>query len=224
MNRSEIQRCLKKADVQKLYALADQNQVPYDHIISMALASYERSTYQYGRHSYKPADKFELELIGTVSDAIQAKLKSSALTGGSKKATIRNSSPAPVISDRDQAVFYSRMLILAFEEVLQYDPARHHNRPAPSLYIDDADYLRYVRQLLEELKQLNKVLVQKRGQPGPRKVSQLSKHLDKFFSNYAAVLGKGAGYLSVGVAAGLLVQLGIGREMVEQILHCKIGR
>ncbi len=71
----------------------------------------------------------------------------------------------------------------------------------------------YVRQLLEELKQLNKELVQKRGQPGPRKVSQLSKHLDKFSATNAAVLGKGAGYLSVGVAAGLLVQLGIGREV-----------
>lgn len=221
---SEIQRCLKKADIQKLYALADQNRVPHDRIIPMALASYERSTYQYGRHSYKPSDEFEVALISAVRDAVQAKLKSLALTGGSKKGTIRNFPQTPVISHRDQAAFYSRMLILAFEEVLQYDPARHHNRPTPSLYINDADYLKYVRELLDELKRLNKELTQKKGQPVPHNVSRLSKHLDKFFSSYAAAFGKGAGYLTVGLAAGLLVQLGFGREMVEQILHCKIGR
>src|SRR5690349_3361673 len=50
------------------------------------------------------------------------------------------------------------VLIAAFEEVEGYDPARHHNQAPPALWLDNRTYLADVKDLLGELRELNKAL------------------------------------------------------------------
>src|SRR5262249_25855061 len=58
------------------------------------------------------------------------------------------------IKSRSQVIQYSMILICALEEIVDYDPARHHNRPPPELRIEDKDYLREIQNLIAELRTL----------------------------------------------------------------------
>ena len=216
MNRSEVQRCLKKRHLQKLYGLADQEEVPRDHIVPMALASYERSTYNYGKYSYKPADQFELGLIELVREAIKEKIAPDDLQ-------IRRTTRTLSVSDREQALFYLRSLVSAFEEADAYDPALHHNRPVPALYTDDAEYRKLVRQLLAELRKLNELVQRKKSIRGPTPL--LDKLLTKFLTSYASTLGKGAAALTTATLAALLYRTGIGQDVLGSIWgHLKLPK
>jgi len=145
--------------------------------------------------------------------------------GGRRARTKRASGPtAPdiQIKNKAQVIFYSKSLIIALQEVVDYDPVRHHNQPRPDLRIDDPEYLAALRELIEELKQLNALL---RSSVLKRKVvkgvsDRLVAHVDVFLRNYAKTLGKGAGWLTLGVMAALLHDLGVGQSLTGKIASC----
>src|SRR5262249_32610978 len=105
------------------------------------------------------------------------------------------------IRSRLQVIQYSRILIAALEEVVDYDPMRHHNRPPPELRIDDQDYLLEIRNLIAELRTLNSLLEATRRPPKKASdvVIKLTRHFDTFLGTYSKSLGRGAGWLTIGV-------------------------
>jgi hypothetical protein len=142
----------------------------------------------------------------------------------SRKAALPNETEIKIRS-RPQVIKYSRILIAALQEVVDYDPARHHNQPPPELRIDDEDYLTEIRNLVAELRTLNALLETTRRQPkkAAHAVVNLTRHLDTFLSCYAKSLAKGAGWLTIGVIASLLYQAGVGQQVIANILsHAKL--
>jgi hypothetical protein len=125
-----------------------------------------------------------------------------------------------VIRNRALVIRYSKLVIFALQEALEYDPARHHNQPPPDLRIDDPDYLQEMRILVSELQRLNDLLeaTVRRRQESSRAVLSFAKHADNFLGKYASALGKGAGYLTIGMIASLLYQAGVGPDLVAKIL------
>ena len=135
--------------------------------------------------------------------------------------------PAIQRRDRVQAIYYSRVLISAFEEAATYDPRRHHNEKEPPLWIDDDRYLAVLRELIDELKRLN-ALLEAEHQPTSQAVtasaSSIATHFNTFLANYLAALGKGAAGLTVAAAAGLLYSSGLGKDIIDALWgHLKIS-
>jgi hypothetical protein len=129
------------------------------------------------------------------------------------------------IRSRSQVIQYSRILIAALEEVVDYGPARRHNQPPPDLRIDDEGYLTEIRNLIAELRTLSSLLETTRRQPKKASdaVVKLTRHFDTFLNSYAKSLGKGAGWLTIGVIASLLYQAGVGQDVIGNILgHAKL--
>lgn len=103
------------------------------------------------------------------------------------------------------------VLIAAFEEVEDYDPARHHNRVPPVLWLSNGAYLADVKHLLGELRELNTILRQladrdkEASKPAARKIDAtlavLAASGKKFVESYADLLGKGAAALTIGALA-----------------------
>lgn len=125
-----------------------------------------------------------------------------------------------------QVIFHSNLLIKAFEEALNYDVQRHHNQPPPTLRLEDEGYLREIKNLVAELKQLNEFLANL-GEGRKRKEAppiQLSKHIDIFLKKYSATLGYGAGMMTLGLMATLLYQLGAGEAVFDHVLKRIPGR
>ena len=124
------------------------------------------------------------------------------------------------IRNRAQVVNYSRLILTALEEVLDYNPAKHHNLPPPDLRLDNAEYLLELREIASLLRQLISLLSEKR--PSTRKTSEsvgiLASYADAFLKNYIPVVGKGAGYLTVAAFGGLLYQAGLANEAVDELL------
>ena len=119
------------------------------------------------------------------------------------------------------------VLIAAFEEVEGYDPARHHNQAAPALWLDNRTYLADVKDLLGELRELNKALRKIAGEdtepsrPVARKIDTalavLATGGKKFVESYADLLGKGAAALTIGAVAGFVASTGLSKELVDAI-------
>jgi hypothetical protein len=125
-----------------------------------------------------------------------------------------------------RALQYSKIVITALEEALDYDPLRQHNQPPPDLRLDDPNYLIEIRSLVAELRRLNELLEKKKSGPSvSRSTGRLAKHFDKFFGSYASALGKGAAGLTIGAAAALLYQAGVGSGVIDDILrHAKLSK
>jgi hypothetical protein len=87
-----------------------------------------------------------------------------------------------VITDRTEVIKYTKILIIALEEVLEFDPRRGHNQPPPALWKDDPSYLGDVGSILSELRHLNSLLEAKRPRKkeAGRAVVDLRRHFDKF--------------------------------------------
>jgi len=120
------------------------------------------------------------------------------------------------VRDRRLALEQIRTLLTAFEEVVEYNPQRHHNQPPPALWIDDADslksYLKDVKELVSELKQLNDCLKKSpeiTAEKPAESASIVKNACKKFVDSYAENLGKGAAALSVAVVTALLYNLHI---------------
>jgi len=138
-----------------------------------------------------------------------------------KKATIRAKGKPErrlVIRDKKQVIQYSNIIIVALQEALDHDPARHHNQPKPALYIDDDRYKDDIRELIGELRRLNELLERKSLRAAKKPAINLAKHLDKFIGTYGNTLAKDAAHLTAGVIAALLYQMGIGPGVVGHIL------
>jgi hypothetical protein len=129
---------------------------------------------------------------------------------------------------RRLAVFQNlKVLITAFEEVDEYHPQRHHNRPPPALWLDDSAYLTDLKTLLHELRELNKVLrelaAEDRDPPQPVAmkvdvaIGVLGVAGKKFVESYADALGKGAAALTIGAIAGLCVSVSLPKELLDDI-------
>lgn len=131
------------------------------------------------------------------------------------------------LRERKELIAYSEVIIASLQEVLDYDPVRHHNRPTPALYIDDADYLQEVRSLVAELQILNKAFEarQKRKTATRQQVVHLAKHLDVFLGTYAKAMGKGAAALTTGAIAAWLYHAGVGKDLIDTIWgHLKLPK
>ena len=126
-----------------------------------------------------------------------------------------------VIRDRTQVLFYSRALISAFEQALEYNPARHHNQSQPELWRGDEDYLLgLLRQIVGELKEINASLRQE-NLPQKRTAHttvELTKHTNIFLSKYASTLGTGSALVTIGLLVSLLGLLGIKLETIHDLL------
>jgi Arc/MetJ-type ribon-helix-helix transcriptional regulator len=132
-----------------------------------------------------------------------------------------------IIRNKALIVRYSKLVIFALQEALEYDPARHHNQPPPDLRIEDDEYLKEIRNLVSELQRLNDLLEDAvvHKAEAKRTVVNIAKHTNTFLDKYAGVVGKGAGYLTVGLLASILYQAGISSESVTKILaHISIFR
>lgn len=119
------------------------------------------------------------------------------------------------------------VLIAAFEEVEGYDPARHHNQAPPALWSNNRTYLADVKDLLRELRELNKALrdiASKNEEPPQATARKINGALallatggKKFVESYADMLGKGAAALTIGAVAGFVVSAGLPKELVDAI-------
>jgi hypothetical protein len=141
------------------------------------------------------------------------------------KAKMRVDDTSIVIRDRSQVILYSRIVISALQEAIDYDPLRQHNQTPPDLWSENSQYIEELRKLVAELRRLNSLLETTTKKPRTaRTVVNLGKHFDKFFQSYASALGKGAGWLTIGLVASLLYQAGLGNEAVGRILsHLKLA-
>jgi hypothetical protein len=128
---------------------------------------------------------------------------------------------------RDEVFHNLAVLITAFEEVERYDPHRQHNQPPPSLWLNHAAYRADVKDLLGELRELNKALRDLAGkdkEPPKAVAKKIEATLSvlgaggrKFVESYADLLGKGAAALTIGAVAGFLASAGLPRELVDAV-------
>lgn len=123
----------------------------------------------------------------------------------------RSQTKQGVITNRAGIIQHSKILIVALQEALDYDPLRGHNQRPPALWSDDPAYLRDVDTLVVELRRLNSLLEAKRPskKEANRAVIDLARHFDKFLHAYASWFGKGAAALTLFVIAGLLQHAGL---------------
>jgi hypothetical protein len=141
--------------------------------------------------------------------------------------TIRSRNGKIIVRNTTQVLFYSRVVLTAVQDALDYDPQRD-NHPPPTLRIERVDYLKELRSLVIELRRLNdnseeaKSASPKRFSKPTKTVEKsaidLRKHLNTFLNKYASTLGTGAGIVTVGALAALLYQLGIPETVFAQIL------
>jgi hypothetical protein len=141
--------------------------------------------------------------------------------------TIRSRNGKIIVRNTTQVLFYSRVVLTAVQDALDYDPQRD-NHPPPTLRIEGVDYLKELRSLVIELRRLNDNLEEAKS-ASPKRFSKptktveksaidLRKHLNTFLNKYASTLGTGAGIVTVGALAALLYQLGIPETVFAQIL------
>jgi hypothetical protein len=180
----------------------------------------------------------ELEKLAAATDETKASITRDAITEYLEARRGRDvKDDTPIIRSPEHALFYSRQIVTALEEALEYDPKRHHNQPPPALRIENADYLNEIRELVAELKRLNEYLeavAKERAVPetkfspkrkaAPKKAAEksaveVSKHVNTFLNKYAAGLGTGAAALTIGTAGALLYQLGIPLDFLTKGLR-----
>jgi len=134
---------------------------------------------------------------------------------GRQRKSSRSSSLVPVIKSRTQVLFYSRILINALEEAVDYVPS-HTNRPPPELRLalglEEQHALRDIRELIAELKKLNAFVEKRqalRSVQAKRTVIDVRAHLNTFLNAAAIAAGTGVGGLAVAVGYGLLDAIGL---------------
>ena len=127
------------------------------------------------------------------------------------KQTARVRTRQGAITNRARVIQHTKILIIALQEALDYDPVRGHNRRPPALWCDDPLYLNDVDALVVELRRLNSLLEAQRPRKkeAERAVIDLARHFDKFLHAYASWFGKGTALLTVVVIANLLQHAGL---------------
>jgi ADP-ribose pyrophosphatase YjhB (NUDIX family) len=135
---------------------------------------------------------------------------------------------SPAVRNRAQVLRYSKAIVLALQEALDYDPVRQHNQPPPELRLEDEKYLEEIRNLVTELKRLN-LLLETANKEKAKKANataiKIGKHFDKFFGSYASALGKGTAGLTIAAAASMLYHAGLGKDLIDNIWgHLKLPK
>jgi hypothetical protein len=127
------------------------------------------------------------------------------------------------VKSRKEAILYSRVVIAAFDEVLDYAPHRRHNQPVPDLFMDDAVYLREIRHLVGELRKINSLLESPRNNRAAAAAAGVwGKRVNTFLDAYAKSLAKPAAWMTMLVVVGFLSKLGVGQDVISVILgHVK---
>lgn len=127
------------------------------------------------------------------------------------KRTARGQTKQGAITNRAGVIQHTKILIIALQETLDYDPVRDHNQRPPILWSGDPSYLKDVKDLVVELRRLNSLLEAQRPRKkeAERAVIDLARHFDKFLHAYASWFGKGTALLTVVVIANLLQHAGL---------------
>ena len=124
-----------------------------------------------------------------------------------------------LIRNRDQVIRTSAAIITALQEALDYDPKIHHNQIPPDLWRDNPEYIATLRQIVEELKELNDLLRKQSSAQRERKsVVHLGVHIDQFLTGFSSVAGRGAGWLLIASLGGLLYQTGLVPDLAANVL------
>lgn len=125
--------------------------------------------------------------------------------------TARMQTNQGLVGNRTELVRHTKILIVALQEALDYDPVGGHNQRPPALWNEDLTYLSELGSLVLELRRLNSLLEMKRRRKAKtdQAVINLARHLDQFLHSYASWFGKGAAVLTIGVIAGLLQHAGL---------------
>jgi hypothetical protein len=127
------------------------------------------------------------------------------------KQIARTQTKQVAITNPTEVIRHTKILIIALQEALDYDPVRGHNQQPPALWNDNPSYLKDVNSLVLELRRLNSLLEAKRPRKkeANRAVIDLAGHFNRFLRSYAVTLGTGAGVLTLGVIANLLHHAGL---------------
>jgi Arc/MetJ-type ribon-helix-helix transcriptional regulator len=196
-------------------SVVDSRRLP--RAIKRPLAGLEDSTVP-GRITVNVTGKMA-ELVNAVSmrdDVSKNSIVLSALEQTLGRA-VANLGTGIVIQNREELISYSRILIDALQEALDYDTLRQHNRPPPDLRLDDNEYLNELRKLVAELQKLNVLLEAMKPARAKTAATKVGKHFDKFFESYASALGKGAAGLTIGAVAVLLAKAGVAQPLIDAI-------
>jgi hypothetical protein len=128
----------------------------------------------------------------------------------------------PLIEKRDRGhlIYYSRMLIAAFDEASTFDRRLHHNQREPALWVDDDKYMQALHDLTVELRRLNTLLenAPERATQTTKAASAFAKNFDSFLESYCSALGKGAASLTIATTIALLYGAGVGKDLIDSLL------
>jgi hypothetical protein len=154
------------------------------------------------------------------------------LIGKQEKDGVTSTNDSVVLESPTEIIHFSRLLISAIEDTLEFSVDRHHNRPPPALMIEDAteEYLHELRRLVAELKSLNENLEALVAAPAPKRkraepsstvkksAVDVKKHLNTFLDRYAKYLAPGAAMLTIGTVSALLNKLGVPPDAFTAVL------
>jgi hypothetical protein len=132
-----------------------------------------------------------------------------------------------IIRNRREIIRYSTTIIYALQELVDYDAARHHNAPPPTLRLEGIAPKDQITELIAELRRLNGLLEAasaKDAAEAQRTATKFARHFDKFLDGYFDYMGKGAAALTISVAVALLYRAGVGQELIDALWgHLKIA-
>jgi hypothetical protein len=132
-----------------------------------------------------------------------------------------------VIRNKREVLLHSSILLKALEEAYNYKPRRQGNQPEPELLtdlgLDDKASRADIKELIEQLKQLNAHLASRKPAANDD-IKKLKKHLHTFLDQYAKTVGTGAGILTIGAVLSLLTYLGAGNAVALALAWKAVNR
>jgi len=156
-----------------------------------------------------PADE---NVVPPSAERPVAHVRQTKRTRANRAATVKTRSAKSRPINRAVALDYSRILIAAFQEAIDYGAVQGRNERHPPLWINDPAYIAEIKSLVAELQRLNDLLEAKK-KPVKKQASIFARHVDKFLQSYTKHLGIGAAYLTIGCLATYLKSMGIDFEM-----------
>jgi hypothetical protein len=127
----------------------------------------------------------------------------------------------PFIYDKAVVAVHVRALITVFEEVDQYDSRLQHNRPPPALWINDAEYLRDIIELVRELRRFNDLLEAENSKTNTESIAKsgslIGKMAEKACLAAAAVIGGSLGAVVVASVYSVISYTDAGAEVLQRL-------
>jgi hypothetical protein len=120
------------------------------------------------------------------------------------------------IESRRHARVYTGILVESLTTILKEEEGRLHNRPPREFQTKDDDERKLLKQLISELRKLNKLLGEETKRVPEKQKIEVAKHLNKFLDGFASTAGKGtAGVLVTGASASLMMYLGVDTHTIS---------